>query len=57
MSDIANHSLLLLGSSHQVADLAARERISLPTESIDEFYHGLGEIDGLNEYLLLNTCN
>jgi glutamyl-tRNA reductase len=28
-----------------------------PTDSIDEFYHGLSEIDGLNEYLLLNTCN
>ena len=57
MSGNANHSLLLLGSSHQVADLAARERISLPADSIDEFYHGLSEIDGLNEYLLLNTCN
>jgi glutamyl-tRNA reductase len=52
-----NQSLFLLGSSHQVADLAARERISLPPDSIDEFYNGLGKIEGLDEYLLLNTCN
>ena len=48
MSANPTPSLLLLGSSHQVADLAARERISLPADSIDEFYHGLSEIDGLN---------
>ena len=52
-----NQSLFLLGSSHQVADLAARERISLPAESIDDFYNGLSQIEGLDEYLLLNTCN
>lgn len=52
-----NQSLHLLGSSHQVADLSAREQISLPPESIDDFYQGLGQITGLNEYLLLNTCN
>ena len=57
MNDMANHSLFLLGSSHQVADLAARERISLPADSIDAFYNGLGQIEGLDEYLLLNTCN
>ena len=57
MNQEINQSLFLLGSSHQVADLAARERISLPPDSIDEFYNGLGKIEGLDEYLLLNTCN
>ena len=57
MTNRGNPSLFLLGSSHQVADLAARERISLPNDSIDEFYRGLANIDGLDEYLLLNTCN
>ena len=52
-----NQSLFLLGSSHQVADLSVRERISLPPDSIDEFYNGLSEIPGLDECLLLNTCN
>ena len=50
-------SLHLLGSSHRVADLAARERISLPPETIDEFYNGLEELPGLQECIILNTCN
>ena len=37
----SNNTLLLLGSSHHVADLSAREKISLPSEKIDEFYSGL----------------
>lgn len=53
----SGHMLHLLGSSHHVASLAAREKISLPSEKIDEFYAGLQEIPGLNECLLLNTCN
>ncbi len=57
MSEATNQSLILLGSSHQVADLSAREKISLPAESIDDFYKGLGQINGIKEYLLLNTCN
>ena len=57
MSESFNQSLFLLGCSHQVADLSAREKISLPSGSIDEFYKGLGKIKGIEEYLLLNTCN
>ena len=57
MSSSLDQSLFLLGSSHQVADLSARELISLPPDSIDEFYKGLGQIPGLDEYILLNTCN
>ncbi|HAY75319.1 MAG TPA: glutamyl-tRNA reductase, partial [Opitutae bacterium] len=53
----ASSSLHLLGSSHQVADLAARERISLPPEAIDDFYLGLEGLPGLHECLILNTCN
>ena len=29
--------LFLIGSSHQVADLSARERISLPSDLVDPF--------------------
>ena len=57
MSESLDQSLFLLGCSHQVADLSAREKISLPSSSIDEFYNGLGKIQGIEEYLLLNTCN
>ena len=52
-----NQSLHLLGSSHHVADLGVREKISLPQENIDEFYRGLLQLPGLEECLLLNTCN
>ena len=47
----SNNTLLLLGSSHHVADLSAREKISLPSEKIDEFYSGLKSFPGLNECL------
>ncbi len=50
-------SLHLLGSSHHIADLAVRERISLPQNKIDDFYGGLSALPGLDECLLLNTCN
>ena len=49
--------LFLLGSSHQVASLDERERISLPADRIDSFYKGLGALPGMQECLLLNTCN
>ena len=54
---IDNPSLFLIGTSHRVASLEQREKISLPADSIDEFYAGLMELDGLAECLLLNTCN
>ena len=50
-------SLHLLGSSHHVAELGVREKISLPQGEIDEFYNGLSKLPGLDECLLLNTCN
>lgn len=49
--------LHLLGSSHHTADLSIREKISLPQEQVDEFYNGLKKLPGLDECLLLNTCN
>ncbi len=50
-------TLHLLGSSHHLADLEVREKINLPQERIDEFYRGLSQLPGLDECLLLNTCN
>ena len=49
--------LFLLGSSHRVASLEERELISLPTEQVDLFYQGLRSLPGMEECLLLNTCN
>lgn len=49
--------LLLLGSSHRVASLEDRERISLPADAVEPFLQNLAELPGLEEHLLLNTCN
>ena len=54
---VQNQSLHLFGSSHHLADLGIREKINLPASAIDEFYQGLSQLPGLEECLLLNTCN
>ena len=54
---LPNQSLHLFGSSHHLADLGIREKINLPASAIDEFYQGLSQLPGLEECLLLNTCN
>ncbi len=47
----------MLGSSHRVASLEERERINLPADSTESFYEGLRALPGMNECLVLNTCN
>ncbi|MFP6900725.1 MAG: glutamyl-tRNA reductase [Opitutales bacterium] len=49
--------LFLLGSSHRVASLEERERISLPADSMESFYEGLRALPEMEECLVLNTCN
>ena len=57
MSTTSECSLFLLGTSHQVASLNERETIALPPDSTDMFYRGLENLRGLEECLVLNTCN
>ena len=57
MSKQTESSLFLLGTSHQVANLNERESIALPNNSIDSFYQGLNALSGIQECLVLNTCN
>ena len=57
MSKQVDSSLFLLGTSHQVANLNEREFIALANNSIDYFYDGLENLPGLQECLVLNTCN
>ena len=57
MSEATNQSLILLGSSHQVADLSAREKISLLQNQLTISIKDLVKLTVLKEYLLLNTCN
>lgn len=47
----------MLGSSHRVASLEEREKISLPADSMETFYEGLRNLPGMEECLVLNTCN
>ena len=57
MNFSAENSLFLLGCSHQVATLNEREKIGLPNDGIHAFYQGLHQLPGLNECLVVNTCN
>ncbi|MFP6854952.1 MAG: glutamyl-tRNA reductase, partial [Opitutales bacterium] len=50
-------NLFLIGSSHRVASLDERERISLPSDRVEPFYEGLRSLPEMTECLLLNTCN
>ncbi|MEK9772974.1 MAG: glutamyl-tRNA reductase [Opitutae bacterium] len=57
MSATSECTLFLLGTSHQVANLNERESIGLPPDSLEIFYRGLEDLPGLEECLVLNTCN
>jgi len=49
--------LFLLGSSHQTAPIEVRESFALGAESAQKLYSQLKTAPGLNECLILNTCN
>lgn len=50
-------TIFVLGSSHRTASLDLRERIAVGPEKIEAFYGRLDQLAGLEEYLVLNTCN
>jgi glutamyl-tRNA reductase len=52
-----NSRLLLIGVSHQTAPLAAREKLALQPEQLRAFHQGLHELPGIQESLVLSTCN
>jgi glutamyl-tRNA reductase len=47
----------LIGVSHQTAPLAAREKLALQPEQLSAFHQGLHELPGIQESLVLSTCN
>lgn len=52
-----NPYLFLLGSSHRTAPLEVRESFALGDESAQKLYQQLKTAPGLNECLILSTCN
>ena len=49
--------LLLVGISHHTASMEEREKLALMPERFDDFYRGLKALPGIQESLVLNTCN
>ena len=55
--DDLTQSLFLVGTSHQVANLEEREKIGIANNAMDSFYEGLKKLPGLDECIVINTCN
>jgi len=49
--------LFLVGATHRTAPLGLRERLALTAEGEAAFARQLSALPGLNEFVLLNTCN
>lgn len=49
--------LLMLGLNHKTAPVAVRERFSIPKQAVRNGLANLSEYEGLNEAVVLSTCN
>jgi glutamyl-tRNA reductase len=49
--------LLVTGTDHRFADLACRERLHLSSDGLAKAAEELGQVLGIHEFMLLNTCN
>ncbi len=52
-----SRTLFVFGSSHRTAPLELRERIALENGKMEKLCKRLKETPGLDEFLVLNTCN
>ena len=50
-------SILAVGLSHQSADLATLENVTVPTGELDKALHELQQGEHVSEVMLLSTCN
>ncbi|MEM1158230.1 MAG: glutamyl-tRNA reductase [Verrucomicrobiota bacterium] len=57
MNNGNHHELVVFGLSHHTAPLAMRERFSLTPEKMDAVYQQLSRKVGIEEVLVLATCN
>lgn len=51
------NNLMVAGVSHKTAPVEVRERVSVPQEKVSEFLDLLLEDEGIEEAILLSTCN
>lgn len=51
------HTLFVFGSTHRTAPLQFREQIALNSDKVDALYGKLRSQGGIQECLILNTCN
>lgn len=52
-----SQTLFVFGSTHHTAPLQIREKIALDSEKVDALYRKLRSQGGIQECLILNTCN
>ncbi len=57
MSQSSARILFLLGASHHTAPIELREKLALTADKMGSFCHELGQLPGLQEFAILNTCN
>jgi glutamyl-tRNA reductase len=53
----ASSTLLVYGTSHELAPMEIREQLTLDPERMEEAYATLQDVPGVDELLILNTCN
>ena len=50
-------TLALIGVNHKTAPIELRERIAISRDELPETTRALGEMPGVNECMIVSTCN
>ena len=50
-------ALVLLGINHNTANVDFRERVAFPPEKVGDAIHRAGELPGVQELVIVSTCN
>lgn len=50
-------ALLLVGINHTTANIALREKVAFPPEAVGDALREITEFDGLDEAVIVSTCN
>lgn len=57
MSDQPAPTLFILGASHHRTPIELREKLALTADKMNAFCEQLGQLPGLREHAVINTCN
>jgi len=49
--------IVLIGTNHNFSPLKVREKIAFDNERLDRYLNELKGIDGIDEVMILSTCN